>query len=90
MPGRAKSCPAGYPIHVIRRDNNRQAFFTSDADLAANAHWLAEDAERFDVAIHAAAVAARTDMEGIDQPNPRHQGAAQSTSLCPHRARIGH
>jgi len=47
MPGRARFCSAGYPIHVIQRGNNRQAIFTSDADLAAYAHWLAEGAERF-------------------------------------------
>ena len=52
MPRRARFCPAGYPIHVIQRGNNRQAIFTSDADLAAYAHWLAEGAERFDVAVH--------------------------------------
>ena len=52
MPRRARFCPAGYPIHVIQRGNNRQAIFTSDADLAAYAHWLAEGAERFDVTVH--------------------------------------
>ncbi|MGA9572364.1 MAG: transposase [Lysobacterales bacterium] len=52
MPRRARFCPAGYPIHVIQRGNNRQAIFTCDADLAAYAHWLAEGAERFDIAVH--------------------------------------
>ena len=52
MPGRARFCPAGYPIHVIQRGNNRQAIFTSDADIAAYAHWLAEGADRFSVAVH--------------------------------------
>ena len=52
MPRRARFCPAGYPIHLIQRGNNRQAIFTCDADLAAYAHWLAEGAERFDVAVH--------------------------------------
>jgi putative transposase len=52
MPRRARFCPAGYPIHVIQRGNNRQAIFTCDADIAAYAHWLAEGAERFDVAVH--------------------------------------
>ena len=52
MPRRARFCPAGFPIHVIQRGNNRQAIFTSDADLAAYAHWLVEGAERFDVAVH--------------------------------------
>ena len=52
MPRRARFCPAGYPIHVIQRGNNRQAIFTSDADLASYAHWLREGAERHDVAVH--------------------------------------
>jgi putative transposase len=52
MPRRARFCPAGYPIHVIQRGNNRQVIFTSDADIAAYAHWLEEGAERFNVAIH--------------------------------------
>jgi putative transposase len=52
MPRRARFCPAGYPAHLIQRGNNRQAIFTCDDDLAAYAHWLAEGAERFEVAIH--------------------------------------
>jgi putative transposase len=52
MPRRARFCPAGFPVHLIQRGNNRQAIFTSDADLAAYAHWLADGAERFEVAIH--------------------------------------
>jgi putative transposase len=40
------------PVHVIQRGNNRQAIFTSDADLAAYAQWLAEGAQRFEVAVH--------------------------------------
>ncbi len=52
MPRKARFCPAGFPVHLIQRGNNRQAIFTCDADLAAYAHWLAEGAERFDVAIH--------------------------------------
>jgi putative transposase len=52
MPRRARYCPAGLPVHIIQRGNNRQAIFTSDDDLAAYAHWLAEGARRFDVAIH--------------------------------------
>ena len=52
MPRRARFCPAGYPVHVIQRGNNRQAIFTCDADLAAYSHWLAEGAERFEVAVH--------------------------------------
>jgi len=52
MPRKSRFCPAGYPIHIIQRGNNRQAIFTCDADMAAYAHWLAEAAERFGVCIH--------------------------------------
>jgi putative transposase len=52
MPRRPRLCPAGYPVHAIQRGNNRQAIFTSDADLAAYAHWLAEGARRYEVAVH--------------------------------------
>lgn len=52
MSRRARFCPAGYPVHLIQRGNNRQAIFTCDADLAAYAGWLAEGAERFGVAVH--------------------------------------
>jgi len=52
MPRRARFCPAGFPLHIIQRGNNRQAIFTCDDDLAAYAHWLAEGATRFEVAIH--------------------------------------
>ncbi len=52
MPRRARFCPAGYPVHVIQRGNNRQAIFSCDEDLAAYAHWLAEGALRAKVEIH--------------------------------------
>jgi len=52
MPRQSRFCPAGFPVHIIQRGNNRQAIFTCDADLAAYAHWLAEGAERFGVSIH--------------------------------------
>ena len=52
MPRRARFCPAGYPVHLVQRGNNRQAIFTNNSDLAAYAHWLAEGAERFGVAVH--------------------------------------
>jgi putative transposase len=52
MPRRARFCPAGLPVHLIQRGNNRQAIFTDEGDLAAYAHWLAEGAERFGVAVH--------------------------------------
>ena len=49
MPRRARFCPAGFPVHLIQRGNNRQTIFTCDDDLAAYAHWLAVGAERFGV-----------------------------------------
>ena len=52
MPRRPRFCPAGFPVHVIQRGNNQQAIFTCDDDLAAYAHWLAEGARRFGVAVH--------------------------------------
>ena len=52
MPRLPRNLVPGLPQHVIQRGNNRQAIFTSDADLAAYAHWLLEGAERFDVAVH--------------------------------------
>jgi hypothetical protein len=52
MPRKSRFCPAGYPIHVIQRGNNRQAIFTCDADMAAYSHWLSEGAKRFGVCIH--------------------------------------
>jgi putative transposase len=39
-------------VHVIQRGNNRQTLFTSDRDIAAYAHWLAEGAEKFDLHVH--------------------------------------
>ncbi len=52
MPRQARFCPAGLPVHLFQRGNNRQAIFTCDDDLAAYAHWLAEGAERFGVSVH--------------------------------------
>ena len=52
MPRRARFCPAGLPVHLIQRGNNRHAIFTCDDDLSAYAHWLAEGAERFGVSVH--------------------------------------
>ncbi|MBT8050223.1 MAG: hypothetical protein KJN61_07430 [Gammaproteobacteria bacterium] len=53
MPRRRRQCPAGVPVHVIQRGNNRQVCFASDADLKAYAHWLAEGAGKFGAAIYA-------------------------------------
>ncbi len=52
MARRRRFCPAGFPIHVIQRGINRQICFTSDADLGAYAHWLAEGAKKFGVQLH--------------------------------------
>ena len=43
----------GYPHHVIQRGNNRQAIFASDHDYGALLQLLAENAVRFEVAVHA-------------------------------------
>jgi len=40
------------PVHVIQRGNNRHTLFTSDADIAAYAHWLGDAALRFNVEVH--------------------------------------
>lgn len=52
MPRRPRFCPAGYPLHVIQRGNNRNAIFTCEDDFAAYAAWLAEGAQRYDLAVH--------------------------------------
>ena len=39
-------------MHIIQRGHNRQLCFTSEAELAAYAHWLKEGAEKFSVRIH--------------------------------------
>jgi putative transposase len=43
----------GYPHHVIQRGNNRQAIFTSAQDYEALLQLLAENAVKFEVAVHA-------------------------------------
>lgn len=53
MPRRKRHCPAGLPIHVVQRGNNRQICFTSNADMAAYLNWLQEAAKTYDVAVHA-------------------------------------
>ena len=53
MPRRRRFCPAGIPVHVIQRGNNRQVLFTSDKDIAAYANWLKEGAIKFDLRVHA-------------------------------------
>jgi putative transposase len=46
-------CLPGIPQHVIQRGNNRQACFASEDDFAVYAHWLAEYAKQYRVAVHA-------------------------------------
>ena len=53
MPRRKRCCPAGLPVHIVQRGNNKQVCFTSDSDLAAYANWLKDAAKKYGVAIHA-------------------------------------
>ena len=43
----------GYPHHIIQRGNNRQAIFASTADYQMLLDLMAENAQKFDVAVHA-------------------------------------
>ena len=52
MSRKLRNCPPEVPVHVIQRGNNRQKCFTSDADIAMYAHWLAEGGKKYEVAIH--------------------------------------
>jgi putative transposase len=45
--------PAGIPVHLIQRGNNRQACFVSDEDHGAYAGWLREYSTKYRVNIHA-------------------------------------
>ncbi len=53
MPRQRRYCPAGLPVHIIQRGNNKQVCFTSDNDMAAYANWLRIAAEKYDLAVHA-------------------------------------
>ncbi|WP_404301795.1 transposase [Alicycliphilus denitrificans] len=44
---------AGYPHHIIQRGNNRQAIFVDRQDFEAMLALLAENAQKFGVAVHA-------------------------------------
>lgn len=46
MPRRLRFCPAGMPVHVIQRGNNRQTYFEKDADMAANENLIAEYSDK--------------------------------------------
>lgn len=43
----------GYPHHIIQRGNNRQMIFVDTQDFAAMLALLAENAQKFAVAVHA-------------------------------------
>lgn len=51
MPRRRRYCPAGLPVHIIQRGNNKQVCFTSDNDMAAYANWLKIAAAKCDLAL---------------------------------------
>ncbi len=53
MPRRPRFCPAGYPVHVIQRGNNRNIIFTCDEDMALYSRWLQDGAEKYGLLIHA-------------------------------------
>jgi len=53
MPRRRRFCPAGLPVHIVQRGNNKQVCFTSDDDMAAYANWLKEAAKKYGMAVHA-------------------------------------
>ena len=46
-------CLPGIPLHLIQRDNNRQACFASLDDFSAYAAWLQEYTARYRVDVHA-------------------------------------
>ncbi len=45
--------PAGIPLHLIQRGNNRQVCFGADEDYVAYGEWLKEYSRKYDVSIHA-------------------------------------
>lgn len=45
--------PAGIPVHVIQRGNNRQTCFKETEDFSAYAGWLKEYSQKHKVDIHA-------------------------------------
>lgn len=53
LPRRKRDCPAGLPVHIVQRGNNRQVCFADDSDFKAFANWLLEGAIRYEIAIHA-------------------------------------
>jgi putative transposase len=53
MPRRLRVQPLGYPLHIIKRGNNRQACFYADEDYQFFLHHLGELAARFKCEVHA-------------------------------------
>ncbi|MEE9342167.1 MAG: transposase [Gammaproteobacteria bacterium] len=53
MPRRARLAIAGIPWHIIQRGNNRSACFYTDEDYRRYLKTLAEQAEKFECAVHA-------------------------------------
>jgi putative transposase len=49
MPSCRRYCPAGYPVHVLQRDNDRQLCFAQASDLAAYSGWLKVCSDQYDV-----------------------------------------
>ncbi|MBC8257885.1 MAG: transposase [SAR324 cluster bacterium] len=47
-----RSAPAGIPVHLLQRGNNRQACFINNGDYAAYLWWLREYSEKYQVEIH--------------------------------------
>jgi len=45
--------PAGVPVHLIQRGNNRQACFASLEDYKAYINWLKEYSRKYSVEVHA-------------------------------------
>ena len=53
MARKPRICPAGYAQHIVQRGNNRCTCFVGEEDYAAYAHWLAQGAKKYNIAIHA-------------------------------------
>jgi putative transposase len=56
MPRPLRVCPAGVPVHIVQRGNNRAPCFFVDHDRFVYLARLAEAARCFDCAIHAFAL----------------------------------
>lgn len=48
-----RATPAGVPVHLLQRGNNRQTCFNNSGDFSAFLWWLREYSENFEVEIHA-------------------------------------